>query len=74
MPVKVVTDSTADLPPALAKELGITVVPLNVPLAQRCTGTAWRSSLTNSTETGKQPSPSNHVPPTVGTFCGRTRS
>ncbi len=30
MPVKVVTDSTADLPPALAKELGITVVPLNV--------------------------------------------
>ena len=30
MPVKVVTDSTADLPSALAKELGITVVPLNV--------------------------------------------
>lgn len=30
MTVKVVTDSTADLPPALAKELGITVVPLNV--------------------------------------------
>ncbi|MDA0987825.1 MAG: DegV family protein [Chloroflexi bacterium] len=30
MVVKVVTDSTADLPPALAKELGITVVPLNV--------------------------------------------
>ena len=30
MPVKVVTDSTADLPLALAKELGITVVPLNV--------------------------------------------
>ncbi|MFH1560297.1 MAG: DegV family protein [Chloroflexota bacterium] len=30
MAVKVVTDSTADLPPALAKELGITVVPLNV--------------------------------------------
>ena len=30
MAVKIVTDSTADLPPTLAKELGITVVPLNV--------------------------------------------
>ena len=30
MTVKVITDSTADLPPALAEELGITVVPLNV--------------------------------------------
>ncbi len=30
MSVRVVTDSTADLPPALAEELGITVVPLNV--------------------------------------------
>ena len=30
MTVKVITDSTADLPPAMAKELGITVVPLNV--------------------------------------------
>lgn len=29
-PVRVVTDSTADLPPALAQELGITVVPLLV--------------------------------------------
>ena len=29
-PVQVVTDSTADLPPALAQELGITVVPLQV--------------------------------------------
>ena len=28
MTVKVVTDSTADLPPRLAKELGITVVPV----------------------------------------------
>jgi fatty acid-binding protein DegV len=27
MVVKVVTDSTSDLPPQLAKELGITVVP-----------------------------------------------
>ena len=30
MAVRVVTDSTADLPEALARELGITVVPLNV--------------------------------------------
>ena len=30
MAVKIVTDSTADLPPAMSKELGITVVPLNV--------------------------------------------
>jgi DegV family protein with EDD domain len=30
MPVKVVTDSTADLPPTLAEELGITVVPIYV--------------------------------------------
>jgi DegV family protein with EDD domain len=30
MPVRIVTDSTADLPPEVAKELGITVVPLNV--------------------------------------------
>jgi len=28
MKVKVVTDSTADLPPQLAKELGITIVPV----------------------------------------------
>jgi DegV family protein with EDD domain len=30
MTVRVVTDSTADLPPQLAQEMGITVVPLNV--------------------------------------------
>ena len=30
MTIKIVTDSTADLPPALAKELGITIVPLYV--------------------------------------------
>ena len=29
-PVRIVTDSTADLPPELAEELGITVVPLHV--------------------------------------------
>jgi DegV family protein with EDD domain len=30
MTIKIVTDSTADLPPALAEELGITVIPLYV--------------------------------------------
>ena len=30
MSVKIVTDSTSDLPKELAQELGITVVPLNV--------------------------------------------
>ncbi len=30
MTVKIVTDSVADLPPQVVKELGITVVPLNV--------------------------------------------
>jgi len=30
VPVKVITDSTADLPPALAEELDITIIPLNV--------------------------------------------
>lgn len=30
MAIKIVTDSTADLPPALAEELGITIVPLYV--------------------------------------------
>ena len=30
MTIKIVTDSTADLPPQLAKELGITVVPVYV--------------------------------------------
>ncbi|MDP2930984.1 MAG: DegV family protein, partial [Chloroflexota bacterium] len=28
--IKIVTDSISDLPPQLAQELGITVVPLNV--------------------------------------------
>ena len=30
MPVRIVTDSVADLPPEVAQELGITVIPLNV--------------------------------------------
>ena len=34
MAVKIVTDSTSDLDPALAQELGITIVPLNVHFGQ----------------------------------------
>ena len=34
MAVKIVTDSTSDLDPALAEELDITVVPLNVHFGQ----------------------------------------
>lgn len=35
MPVRVVTDSTADLPPHVAKELGISVVPLMVVFGEK---------------------------------------
>ncbi len=35
MPVKIVTDSVADLPPDVAQELGITVVPLNVRFGEK---------------------------------------
>ena len=34
MAIKIVTDSTADLPPELARELDITVVPLNVQIGE----------------------------------------
>ena len=30
MTVKIITDSVADMPPGVAEELGITVIPLNV--------------------------------------------
>jgi fatty acid-binding protein DegV len=30
MTVKIVTDSTSDLTPEIAKEMGITIVPLNI--------------------------------------------
>jgi len=44
MTVKVVTDSTADLPPSLANALRITIAPPSTStLAPRCTGMAWKS-------------------------------
>ncbi len=39
MVVRIVTDSTADLPTEIAQELGITVVPLTVFLATSLTWT-----------------------------------
>jgi len=32
MTVKIVTDSVSDVTPQVAKELGITLIPLNVPI------------------------------------------
>ena len=45
-PVRVVTDSTADLPPELARELGITVVPLRVIFGEQ----AYRDGIDLSSE------------------------
>ena len=46
MPVKIVTDSTASLPTAIAKELGIKVVPLHV----RFGTTDYREGIDLNTE------------------------
>jgi fatty acid-binding protein DegV len=35
MPVKVVTDSIADLPPQIIAELGITVIPINLRFGEK---------------------------------------
>ena len=34
-PVKILTDSTADLPPNVAERLGITVLPISIHLGQK---------------------------------------
>jgi len=46
MPVKVVTDSVADLPPQVVKELGITVIPLNVRFGEK----VYRDGIDLTTE------------------------
>lgn len=46
MPVKIVTDSVSDIPPAVADKLGITVVPLNVVFGQEI----YRDGIDLSTE------------------------
>jgi len=43
MAVRIVTDSVSDLPPEVAKELGITVIPLNVRFGEPCNRHAYRS-------------------------------
>ena len=68
MAVKVVTDSTSDIPPELAAELGITVVPLTVsPIP---TGIALlQSSFGTPTELAAPPSP--NVWPGTSALWGR---
>ena len=46
MPVKVVTDSVSDLPPQVAQELGITIVPLNVRFGEK----VYRDSIDLTTD------------------------
>jgi len=46
MPVKVVTDSVADLPPQVVEELGITVIPLNVRFGEK----VYRDGIDLTTE------------------------
>ena len=46
MPVKVVTDSVADLPPQVVDELGITVIPLNVRFGEK----VYRDGIDLTTE------------------------
>jgi len=46
MPVKVVTDSVADLPPQIIGELGITVIPLNVRFGEK----VYRDGIDLTTE------------------------
>lgn len=46
MPVKVVTDSVSDLPPQVVKELGITVIPLNVRFGEK----VYRDGIDLTTE------------------------
>ena len=74
MTVRVVTDSTADLPPALAQELGITVVPLNVHFGTE----VYRDGLGHLTgpvlrHAGEQPQPSHDVAAVRGRLPGDLR-
>ena len=46
MPVKVVTDSVADLPPQVVDELGITIIPLNVRFGEK----VYRDGIDLTTE------------------------
>ncbi len=48
MPVKVVTDSVADLPSQVVEELGITVIPLNVRFGEKVYRDGIYQELTSS--------------------------
>ena len=70
MPVKIVTDSVADIPSAVAAELGITVVPLNVVFG----GVTYRDGVDISTDEFYQGLAENRELPTTSTpspqvFC-----
>ncbi len=59
MPVKVVTDSVADLPPQVIDELGITVIPLNVRFGEK----VYRDGIDLTTEQFYQELTSSRVFP-----------
>ncbi len=59
MPVKVVTDSVADLPPQIIDELGITVIPLNVRFGEK----VYRDGIDLTTERFYQELTSSKVMP-----------
>jgi len=61
MPVKIVTDSTSDLTPTIANELGITVVPLYVHFADQF----YRDGIDLTTEAFYQKLTENKVLPTT---------
>jgi DegV family protein with EDD domain len=63
MPVKIVTDSVADIPAAVAAELGITVVPLNVVF----NGVTYRDGIDITTDEFYRRLADSHQLPTTST-------
>jgi DegV family protein with EDD domain len=63
MTVKIVTDSVADIPPAVAAELGITVVPLNIVFA----GVSYRDGVDITTDEFYRNLESSREVPTTST-------
>ena len=61
MPVKIVTDSTSDLPPELAKELGITVIPLYLRFGEK----SYRDGVEITPDEFYEKLVSEHVSPTT---------
>jgi DegV family protein with EDD domain len=63
MPVKIITDSVADIPQAVANELGITVVPLNIVM----NSVTYRDGIDITTDKFYQELESIRQPPTTST-------